>query len=106
MLSEDERRRDAMRTHLCELMRAACHDQGASVEIYEMPPRQEGSIAISSIGRHESPVANINESLDMDRAEAAVLHEAGQWLESHEVFGSEANGAYESAKAYDDAHEA
>jgi hypothetical protein len=106
MLSEDELRRDIMRTHLCELMRAACHDQGASVEIYEMPPRQEGSITISSIGGHESPVANINVSLEMDRAEAAVLHEAGHWLEGNEVFGSEANRAYEAAKAYDDAHDA
>jgi hypothetical protein len=70
-----------------------------------MRPRQEGSITISSIGGHESPVANISASLEMDRAEAAVLHEAGHWLEGHEVFGSEANRAYEAAKAYDDAHD-
>ena len=106
MLSEDELRRDTKRTHLCELVRAACHDEGASAEILDMPQRQEGSISISSIGAHDSPVANINASLEMDRAEAAVLHEAGHWLEGHEVFGSEANRAYEAAKAYDDAHDA
>lgn len=71
-----------------------------------MPPRQEGSITISSIGGHESPIANINASLEMDRAEAAVLHEAGHWLEGHEVFGSAANREYEAAKTYDDTHDA
>jgi len=97
----EEVERDARESHLSELMRAATGDPGAAVQLADMPPGLEGMILVTSIGPHESPCALISDRLGPVGAEAAVLHEAGHWLEGHEEWGSEAWRAYEAARAAD-----
>lgn len=87
-MSEEDLRRDRLETHLSELMRTATGDPGAFAQLAEMPPGIEGWIDIVSLGRRESPCASVSGRLDLAGAEAAVLHEAGHWLEGHEVLGS------------------
>jgi hypothetical protein len=103
MVSAAVLRRDRLETHLGELMRVACHDPGAGAQLEEMAPGMEGRIEIISMGR-EHPIAVISSSLELDGAEAAVMHEAGHWLEGHEILGSEEWKAYAAAKAFDQAN--
>ena len=100
-MSEENLRRDKLETHLSELMRAATGDPGAFAQLASMPPGIEGWIDIVSIGWRESPCASVSNRLDLAGAEAAVLHEAGHWLEGHEVLGSAAWRKYQEARKRD-----
>jgi hypothetical protein len=93
--------RDEREAHLSELMRAASGDPSATAQLADMPPGLEGMILVTSIGSHESPCALISDRLSPVGAEAAVLHEAGHWLEGHEEWGSEAWRAYQAARDAD-----
>lgn len=99
-MSEDLRR-DRLDTHLSELMRAATGNPGASAQLAEMPPGIEGWIDIVSLGRRESPSASVSDRLDLAGSEVAVLHEAGHWLEGHEVLGSDVWRQYQEARNRD-----
>lgn len=82
-------------------MRAATGDPGASAQLAEMPLGIEGWIDLVSLGRRESPCASVSDRLDLIGAEAAVLHEAGHWLEGHTVLGSAAWRQYQEARNRD-----
>lgn len=100
-MSEEDLRRDTLETHLSELMRTATSDPGASAQLAEMPPGIEGWIDIVTLGQRESPCASVSDRLDLAGAEAAVLHEAGHWLEGHEVLGSDVWRQYQEARNRD-----
>ncbi len=103
MISGEDLERDRLQTHLTELMRAACADPGAGAQLEALPRGQEGGIEVLSLGK-EHPIARISESLPLDEAETAVVHEAGHWLEGHEEFLSDPWRAYFEARTYDEAH--
>jgi hypothetical protein len=55
MPSPHDLERDALETHLSELMRAATGDQGASAQLADMPAGMEGMILVTYFGGRESP---------------------------------------------------
>jgi hypothetical protein len=104
LISEDDLRRERLESHLDRLMQAATRDDHAGARLEEMPPSIEGRVDTDSVGERTMPTAVISDQLDMDRAEAAVLHEAGHWLNGDEEFMSERWRGYVAARLHDEEH--
>ena len=93
-----------METHLSELLRAACDDPWSQAHLVDLPPGLEGRTDVVSMGSHDSLAASIGDRLSLAEAEAATLHEAGHWLEGHEVWGSDLRQQYLDARTFDEEH--
>jgi hypothetical protein len=100
-LSDIDLERDNLHGHLCRLMRAACDDPHAGAQLADLGNQIEGRTDHLYFGFQDHPIAVVSDGQDLVGMETTVLHEAGHWLEGHEI-----DREYEAAYAYDRANEA